>query len=186
MQFCGIEMTHCMFKMKSEGELATTESFQITAKCIIGTMRKSQHQPLLMNTCTVMSICIIFFVYVLYNLVMGINSVNSSIVHNVPQRLWALLFSIQYWSFIDWLLRKYYMEKRWNMEEIVSKFPWHMIWHALCVFGTTHIRQISTELKVNFSSIHSASPLWWEKDRGIKRKSWTMHALYASVIEGKG
>lgn len=48
-------MTHCMFKMKSEGKLATTESFQITAKCIIGTMKKSQpfHQPLLMNTCTV-------------------------------------------------------------------------------------------------------------------------------------
>lgn len=79
------------------------QTFQITAKCIIGTMRKSQpsHQPLLMNTCTVMSICIIFLVYVLYNLVMGINSVNSSIVHDVLQCLRALLFFhpilVPYW-----------------------------------------------------------------------------------------
>lgn len=159
------------------------QTFQITAKCIIGTMRKFQpsHLPLLMNTCTVMSICIIFLVYVLYNLVMGINSVNSSIVHDVLQCPWALLFFhpilVPYWLAALEIL---YGKERKRSSPV---FPWHMIWH---VFGTTHISQISAEFKVNFSSIHSASSLWWEKEGGIKRKSWTIHALYTSMMEGKG
>ncbi len=142
------------------------ETFQIAAKCIIGTLRKSQpsHQLLLMNTCTLMSICIILFVYVLYNLVIGINSANSSVVHDVRQCLWALLC---FPSNTVPVLIGCFGNIIWKREEeIFSKIPWHMIWHALCVFGTTCSRLSDFNWIKSEPFIHSLSQLFMMREKG--------------------
>lgn len=154
-------MTHRMFKMKSEGELATTDFVKLSKLQQNVYLEQSwpYHQLLLMNTCALISICIIVW-YVLYNLVMGINS------FVVRQCLRSLFFHPC--SHIDWLLWKCYMKKKGGRDLLKDPMA-HDLTCTLCFWHNTEQTQ-RFELKVNLSSIHSASSLWWEKEGRIKRK----------------